>query len=167
MPSYGFPSTTPVTDLETTVISTTVDNKFNMIVGQKPVQSAKLRGIVQALQDIAAYLKADAEAYVTPTFNNSWTNFGSPWEPLRCYKDKWNVVHVSGMISAGTNAFGTTMFTLPVGYRPVTQRIYTGAGFISGTNDSFGSLVINTNGTVQIRVGSMLWIAFYATFRTV
>jgi hypothetical protein len=50
-----------------------------------------------------------------PTFQNGWTNFGG-FSTMAFAKDSAGFVHLKGTISAGT--FGTTVFTLPAGYRP-------------------------------------------------
>jgi hypothetical protein len=50
------------------------------------------------------------------TFQNSWANTGGGLAPAGFYKDKFNIVHLRGVIDTGTT--GTVAFTLPVGYRP-------------------------------------------------
>ena len=51
-----------------------------------------------------------------PAFQNSWANTGGVLTTLRYYKDLSGMVHVEGYVSGGT--LSTTVFTLPVGYRP-------------------------------------------------
>lgn len=57
-----------------------------------------------------------------PAFENGWTNFGGGFEGARFWKDPEGVVHVEGLIKSGTVT--STMFTLPVGYRPATNKRY-------------------------------------------
>lgn len=81
-----------------------------------------------------------------PAYQNSWVSYGSGWNAARFYKDSLGVVHLSGLVKNGS--LGNTIFTLPVGYRPATQimfsqidnggvaRVDVGAG---GNITSFGS----------------------------
>jgi hypothetical protein len=55
------------------------------------------------------------EAWISPTFQNSWANYGE-WETAGYYKDKEGVVHLKGLVTGGT--VGAIIFTLPAGYRP-------------------------------------------------
>ena len=63
--------------------------------------------------------RARRAAWKTPTFTNSWVNFGaSPTYELAGYAlDNDGYVHLKGLIKTGATA--TSAFTLPVGYRPV------------------------------------------------
>jgi hypothetical protein len=51
-----------------------------------------------------------------PAFQNSWVNESPSSEVTAAfYKDPWGVVHLKGLVTAGTNA---VIFALPAGYRP-------------------------------------------------
>ncbi len=52
-----------------------------------------------------------------PTYSNSWVNYGSGYQPGGFMKDSFGFVHLFGAVKNGT--VSTTIFTLPVGYRPV------------------------------------------------
>lgn len=68
-----------------------------------------------------AEIEAAADAPLVPpswtsvTFQNSWTDYGAPFQTARYCKFN-GVVYVEGLIKSGT--IGLAAFTLPVGYRP-------------------------------------------------
>ena len=92
-------------------------------------------------------LKADKtqEAYIIPTFLNSWVNLGG--YITRYKKDSMGVVWCEVFVTGGTP--GSLIFQLPIGYRP-TQLLYI-TGNASGT---FGALTVATDGTVVHNTGT-------------
>jgi hypothetical protein len=67
---------------------------------------------------------AEAEpGWIAATLQNSWVNFGVPHSPAGYRKDKYGRVHLRGLIKNGTTTNGTTVLTLPVGFRPSTTRL--------------------------------------------
>lgn len=59
------------------------------------------------------------EGKIFPSYQNSWTDWGNPWQGAAYWKDKNGIVHISGLIKGGT--VGQAAFTLPAGYRPATN----------------------------------------------
>lgn len=51
-----------------------------------------------------------------PAFTNSWTNYGGGYQPCGFQKDAFGIVRLRGAVKSGT--VSTSIFTLPVGYRP-------------------------------------------------
>lgn len=80
-------------------------------------------------------------------FGGTWANYGGSFEPAQYWKDYAGIVHLGGMVKSGT--IGTTIFTLPAGYRP--QTILTFAVF---SNNAFGYCQVNPDGTVVASGGS-------------
>jgi hypothetical protein len=80
-------------------------------------------------------------------FAHGWVNFNAANEPAHYYKDAFGRVYVGGEIKSGT--IGQSAFTLPAGYRPQEQIV-----MATASNDLFGEVVINTDGTVVPNVGS-------------
>lgn len=85
-----------------------------------------------------------------PPFENGWDVFGSGLlGNVGFYKDHEGFVHLTGAAAhAATNGCGTILFTLPTGYRPVTEL-----GFAVVRQDSAASLEahrinVGTDGTV-------------------
>ena len=84
------------------------------------------------------------EAWTAPTLLNSWVNYGSIYQTAGYFKDSEGVVHIRGVIKSGTTTAGTTVFVLPVGYRPSAYEIYPVDG-----NGTFVSMLIDTSGNVS------------------
>jgi hypothetical protein len=77
-----------------------------------------------------------------PAFQNSWVNYsGTQVAQFRKFPD--GKVKLSGYVKSG--ASGTTIFTLPVGYRPPDQ-----VGVASYVSGGASLLTVNPDGTVQI-----------------
>lgn len=53
--------------------------------------------------------------WIYPTLENGWNNSSAHASPVR-YRKIGNVVYIAGSITGGT--FRSTIFTLPVGFRP-------------------------------------------------
>lgn len=84
------------------------------------------------------------EAWISPTLQNSWVNYGNPYATVQYMKDSLGFVHLKGMAKSGVNA--TTVFTLPSGYRPATNGdLY----FIANGGAGAGDIVIAGDGTVK------------------
>lgn len=83
-----------------------------------------------------------------PAFQNSWANYGStPGNtPLGFWKDALGVVHLSGDIASGS---GSTVFTLPAGYRPVSSAVFPAVG-----DGAFGLLRVDPTGDVVVQAGA-------------
>lgn len=89
------------------------------------------------------------ESKIAPSLLNNWQNYGGAYESAAYWKDKCNVVHISGMVKGGTIADGTVIFTLPSGYRPRSPE-----KFITVSVNAICIIDIYTNGSVTIRAGA-------------
>jgi Siphovirus protein of unknown function (DUF859) len=94
------------------------------------------------------------ENYILASLANGWVNYSgtSGYQRAGYWKDKNGVVHLAGLIKGGTVTNGTTLFTLPVGYRPANQHINICYGAGSGVGSpvrvdvhSSGAVVGQTN----------------------
>lgn len=88
----------------------------------------------------------------TPTLVNSWTNFGGSFAPALYKKKASGTVVLKGTIANATvPAAGTTIFTLPVGFRPPENLIF--LQHFATTNPSTIStaarVTVLTDGTVR------------------
>jgi hypothetical protein len=83
-------------------------------------------------------------AWITPTFINSWANFGSGFEAAGYLKDPFGFVHLKGVITGGSA--GTVAFVLPAGFRPgaTTDNTSIASSFIQ----------ISTGGNVLVAGGT-------------
>ena len=91
------------------------------------------------------------ENWIAPTFQNSWVNYGSPFQTAGYYK-KDNRVYLRGLVKNGT--VGQSIFTLPVNYRPTATEI-----FSVNSIAAFGSVYIASNGQVLANNGNNGWFS--------
>ena len=92
--------------------------------------------------------------WIAPTLLNGWVDYGGLSAPAGYHKDALGYVHLRGDIKSGTTTPFTTLFTLPVGYRPA---FVINAATVS--NSAFGWIVVLTNGNVQITAGSSVFLS--------
>lgn len=131
---------------------------------------ARLQGDVDELQRLGAsrwgspvgawhYVGAASE----PAFQNSWVNRASARTArFRLEGDK---VRVEGSVSTGTN--GTTIFTLPTGYRP-TALVVIPIRLNDGGTEFVAYLLIDTAGAVSANAtgtsGGITAVDFFVDF---
>lgn len=91
---------------------------------------------------------------ITPTLINNWVNYGDGYSEVSYWKDSLGCVHLKGTIKNGiTNSI---CFTLPMGYRPINNIIFSCAG--DGKTDQ-GDLtgvcqtLITNDGTISPLLG--------------
>jgi hypothetical protein len=98
--------------------------------------------------------------WIAPALVNGWANIGpdaSNWHaPAGYWKDNAGVVHLRGTLVSGSSATAT-MFTLPVGYRPAGNLMWTGLS-ASGANCR---VEVHSDGVVMGWTGaSTTWTCF-------
>jgi hypothetical protein len=91
------------------------------------------------------------EAWKTPTFQNNWMNFAGTYQKAGYYKHD-GIVYLRGLVKSG--AMQVAMFTLPVGYRPALDEI-----FSVGSEITLAYCFINTIGEVRPVAGSTNWFS--------
>ena len=75
-----------------------------------------------------------------PDFENSWANYNSAsWSTAAFRMDAEGWVHLKGLVKTGST--GTTIFTLPTGYRPQSSNVGDEYFFAVGLN--YGSASVN------------------------
>lgn len=95
-------------------------------------------------------------AWIAVSFSNSWVNYGGSTQAVQ-YRKIGDMVYIRGAGKTGT--INTTAFTLPTGYRPPN-----GLTFPTISNDLFGALIVNSNGTVVPYLGSNVYFYFDCVF---
>lgn len=120
---------------------------------------AMLIGSVTAVEPGTGTSRANpaaAETWHTASLGAGWTTSGSDQVPrYRLEGTAGGVVRLDGTVySTGANAIGTTMFTLPIGYRPTERRRYTGLTNGSPYAAGQSTVMVNTNGTVVNEVAT-------------
>jgi hypothetical protein len=93
--------------------------------------------------------------YAQSSFSNAWVAFDAVNFPVRFYRDEAGVVRIEGKVKDGTVTAGTTIFTLPAGFRPDTNLDFAS---VSGT--TFASVRVDSGGNVQIMVGVNTSLSF-------
>ena len=113
-------------------------------------RAAQIDSLLQSANTQAKQLEAKAnkvqEDWITPTLLNGWTG------TLGFRKNSLGELDIVGEIVPGTTASGTTMFILPVGYRPAVNRYVAVCGNSAGTQDLL--IRITYNGEVQVYTGT-------------
>ncbi|MBD2288039.1 hypothetical protein H6F92_04100 [Microcystis wesenbergii FACHB-1317] len=100
------------------------------------------------------------EAWIVPAFMNGWINFDTTHNPAGYFKDSLGIVHLRGLVKNGTN--NTTIFTLPVGYRPSNQELQA----VQTNLNTIGRVDILADGQVTVVSGSNGWVSLDGiTFR--
>jgi hypothetical protein len=84
-----------------------------------------------------------------PQMSNGWIKYSSSWPTLQYRKEADGSVRLRGLIRGGT--IGTTIYTLPVGYRPALDETWAVA---SDTSSGTGRVSISSSGTIVARSGS-------------
>lgn len=125
-----------------------------------PTTPASETAFRDSMQDIADQLRdyinaslatKTQEAWTAPTLVNSWVpttnvNYESPGY----MKDQMGFVHLKGTIESGITTTGTTIFTLPVGYRPAKYVAFPAISSADGSSFTVFRITIRSNGEVVI-----------------
>jgi hypothetical protein len=85
-------------------------------------------------------------AWTAVTFTNSWVNYGGAFQTCQ-YRKVGDTVQLRGLCKSGTA--GTSMFTLPAGFRPPAS-----INFTAESNAVFATITITTTGTVVCAGGT-------------
>ncbi|BCS54789.1 hypothetical protein [Geobacter sp. SVR] len=96
----------------------------------------------------AAKAATALEAITAPALLNSWTNVGGGEQPAQYYKDNFGIVHVEGLLSTSGTSSATVAFNLPVGYRPASNRYF--SGFVDGSSLGSGNIGVTPAGDVYV-----------------
>ena len=87
------------------------------------------------------------EATISPTFDNSWVDYGSGYSTAGYFKDSSGMVHLEGLVKDG--AIPACIFTLPVGYRPNAVKVFSVR--VSGGT---GRVDVGADGCVNVAGGN-------------
>jgi hypothetical protein len=100
------------------------------------------------------------ESWQAPPLLNGWLNYGAGYNPAGYFKDKNGIVHLRGLVRSGT--VGSTVFTLPAGYRPQNREIH---AVVTNPN-AIGRIDVESTGAVIPVSGGNGWISLDGiTFR--
>jgi hypothetical protein len=96
-----------------------------------------------------------------PALAGAWVNFGGGYEVPGFYRDPWGRVFLCGEVKSG--AAGSTIFTLPGGYRPKNREQFavktdTGVGAVDVSGN--GDVIHITGGTGNVNLSGISFRAF-------
>jgi hypothetical protein len=95
---------------------------------------------------------ASQGTWIAPTLINGWQDYGADYNATEYFRDSNGIVHLRGLVKNGT--LGLTVFTLPVGYRPVARELH-----VCNSAGAFGRVDVFANGDVIIQTGGPGWVA--------
>jgi len=106
-------------------------------------------------------LPQNDSGWITATLNSPYTNFGSPYGDVQ-YRKIGDIVNIQGLVNANSAANGSTIFTLPSGYRPSLRLVFAQAN----ANTSITRIDITTDGDVIAFVitNNTSWTSLALTF---
>jgi hypothetical protein len=114
-------------------------------------------------RELEAHLRSTTSttAWITPTLVNSWLNYGFGFRTAR-YRKIGDITYIEGLVKLG--ATGTTIFTLPEGFRPPENMLWAG---ITDPN-VFARLDVMSDGRVIVYfTGTNLYASINCSFSTV
>lgn len=129
-------------------LATQSANVFGMMgVNATPAVTAKGSGSNMWLSLNNTYMASNSGVnWTTMTLANSWVVYSGSYSTPQYTKTSDNVVQLKGLIRAGTTTAGTTLTTLPAGFRPKERILYTNA-----TYGTYMRLDIQTNGVITFQ----------------
>ncbi len=98
--------------------------------------------------------------WVDADLQSTWVDYSSTFAHASYTRTKDNVVVLEGLIKNGPATWDTTIFTLPVGYRPEYRLIFYVGSYNAGSG--FGRVDVLTNGDVRFMQGTATWISLDA-----
>jgi hypothetical protein len=118
------------------------------VAGEVPTASV----LNQQIRDNSDYLNGET-GWSAPALVNGWVNFGSSYNYSTVgYRKLGDMVWLKGLLKSGT--VGAVMFTLPVGYRPLAR-----CGFAIESNNAFGRVDVQPDGTVFTVLASNVFVS--------
>lgn len=87
------------------------------------------------------------EAWTTPTLQNSWVAYSGGFNAAQYSKTGTGWVYLRGLIRDGTTTGGTLLFTLPTGYRPINEMLFSVAN-----SSGYSRVNIRSTGDVIVAV---------------
>jgi hypothetical protein len=109
-----------------------------------------------------------------PAYQNGWMGYGAPFGKASFYKDSSGVVHLTGLtcsessqdatVCTSSTLIGGTVpiFTVPVGFRPASQLLFTTFSY-GGNNYLHTRIDVTTAGVVELISppdGGENWVSF-------
>lgn len=112
-------------------------------------------GVLEVRQGAAwvPYRPPRGDGWHQATLQNKWTNYGQGYNTAAYTRTDDDWVRIRGLVQGGT--IGTTIFTLPVGYRPPARGLFAA----STSPNAYGRVDVHSSGAVVAITGSNGWIS--------
>jgi hypothetical protein len=98
------------------------------------------------------------EAWINLTLINGWVSYGGTFATPGYRKNNFGEVELRGMVKSGLTTNGTVIATLPVGYRPTSDKAYA-VICNNGTADVLGYISISTGGGIIFKSGANTYLS--------
>ena len=110
---------------------------------------------IDAYPAYAATGLATPVAWAAPTLNTDWSNYSGAFTQAGYRKDALGMVQLKGLVKK-SSAVSTpdTIFTLPVGFRPTTEKLFTVT-----SNLTAGEVRVTTGGAVNVLAGDANYVS--------
>jgi hypothetical protein len=88
--------------------------------------------------------------YAALTLENSWVNYGSPYQVAGVSRNNFGRVFLEGLVKDGTYSDGTTITTLAEAYRPAVSRTVRFVPYMSGSTRLVAHLIVWDTGEIKL-----------------
>jgi hypothetical protein len=123
-------------------------NNGNLAKGQFAIRMGQHSGATDTWFAWTSHAPLD----LTSLLVNGWVSFAAGNNPSASMNN--NVVTLSGLIKSGTTANGTTLFTLPAGWRPRNTVEAFQVSTNTGAATTTATIYVNSTGVVNVQVGA-------------
>jgi hypothetical protein len=95
--------------------------------------------------------------WIAPTLLGTWVNSGGSGETVGYFKDPIGFVHLKGIVGGGTS--GTTLFSLPAGFRPGATGLYPAGPGNAATSSASSQITAGGSVFIFYTVGGPIGIS--------
>lgn len=121
------------------------------------IEDSSITNEVLGNNSITAAKLSTGQAWQSFSYQNGWSEYTDVnfTTGAGYFKDHLGRVHLRGMVKGGTGTAGTTIISLPAGYRPGTVQHL----FPVMSNSAIGRIDITTGGSIILNAGSAAWVS--------
>jgi hypothetical protein len=115
--------------------------------------------VAATLAALSSRYVAFPTAWTVPAYAGTWSNLGGAFQVAQ-YRKVGDEVQMRGVAQGG--AAGSTIFTLPVGFRPIQNMI-----FATSSNTLFGEIRVMNTGLVVMQAGNPAYVSLELQFSVI
>lgn len=156
-----YPSQTRAAALGGLVVGTSTSPPTTNLYAGLPLWTTDTKSLYVYNGSTWDLVSAVATAWTAPTLLNSWVNFGGVYVGA-AYRKVGDMVQLRGSIKNGTVTAGTTIYTLPVGFRPPATHVF---ATLDG-NNAISRFDVDASGNVAIQTGTNAQFTVQGQFST-